>query len=116
MADWVGGAGRTLRPLVEALKYLQCSARRRNCMATMFPFRCSGRATAKTKTSRLWTYVRDDRPASRDAASAVWFAYSPDRKGEHPARTSYRAIRGVLQAGGCAGFNKLYHETNWHQG
>ena len=38
----------------------------------------------KTKTGRLWTYVRDDRPAGDTAAPAVWFAYSPDRKGEHP--------------------------------
>jgi hypothetical protein len=27
--------------------------------------------------------VRDDRPPGSEAASAVWFAYSPDRKGEH---------------------------------
>jgi len=35
----------------------------------------------KTKTGRLWTYVRDDRPAGDTAAPAVWFTYSPDRKG-----------------------------------
>lgn len=35
--------------------------------------------TGKTKTGRLWTYVRDDRPAGDQAAPAVWFAYSPDR-------------------------------------
>ena len=38
----------------------------------------------KTKTGRLWTYVRDDHPAGHTAAPAVWFAYSPDSKGEHP--------------------------------
>ena len=38
----------------------------------------------QTKTGRLWTYVRGDRPAGDTAAPAVWFAYSPDRKGEHP--------------------------------
>jgi len=38
----------------------------------------------KTKTGRLWTYVRDDRPAGSEEPAAVWFAYSPDRKGEHP--------------------------------
>src|ERR1039458_6157843 len=36
----------------------------------------------KTKTGRLWTYVRDDRPAGSEAAPAVWFAYSP-RSEEH---------------------------------
>jgi len=34
----------------------------------------------KTKTGRLWTYVRDDRNAGSTLAPAVWFAYSPDRK------------------------------------
>jgi hypothetical protein len=61
----------------------------------------------KTKTGRLWTYVRDDRPAGDDAACAVWFAYSPDRKGEHPAE-HLKNYRGILQADGYAGFNKLY--------
>jgi hypothetical protein len=37
----------------------------------------------KTKTARLWTYVRDDRPAGEQTPPAVWFAYSEDRKGEH---------------------------------
>jgi transposase len=36
----------------------------------------------KTKTARLWTYVRDDRAAD-DAPLSVWSAYSEDRKGEH---------------------------------
>ena len=61
----------------------------------------------KTKTGRLWTYVRDDRPAGDTAAPAVWFAYSPDRKGEHPER-HLREFRGTLQADAYAGFNQLY--------
>ncbi|MGK2630724.1 IS66 family transposase, partial [Escherichia coli] len=31
----------------------------------------------KTKTGRLWAYVRDDRNAGSTLAPAVWFAYSP---------------------------------------
>ena len=61
----------------------------------------------KTKTGRLWTYVRDDRPAGSEAPAAVWFAYSPDRKGEHPARHLLNYV-GILQADGYAGFHKLY--------
>jgi transposase len=63
--------------------------------------------TGKTKTGRLWTYVRDDRPAGDTAAAAVWFAYSPDRKAEHPER-HLRDFRGALQADAYAGFNQLY--------
>src|SRR5579864_1205093 len=58
----------------------------------------------KTKTGRLWTYVRDDRPAGDTGAPAVWFAYSPDRKGEHPAQ-HLEKFHGTLQADAYAGFN-----------
>jgi hypothetical protein len=55
----------------------------------------------------LWTYVRDDRPAGDTAAPAVWFAYSPDRRGEHPHR-HLKDFNGTLQADAYAGFNRLY--------
>ena len=61
----------------------------------------------KTKTARLWTYVRDDRPAGQDIPSAVWFAYTEDRKGEHP-RRHLSKFTGILQADGYAGFHHLY--------
>lgn len=61
----------------------------------------------KTKTGRLWTYVRDDRNAGSELAPAVWFAYSPDRKGIHP-QTHLAGFSGVLQADAYAGFNELY--------
>ena len=105
MADWVGGASRTLRPLVEALKSYVLSAEKLHGDDVPVPVLEPG--NGKTKTGRLWTYVRDDRPAGSDAASAVWFAYSPDRKGEHPAG-HLKNYRGILQADGYAGFNRLY--------
>src|ERR1700685_400163 len=105
MADWVGGASRTLRPLVEALKSYVLSAEKLHGDDVPVPVLEPG--NGKTKTGRLWTYVRDDRPAGSNAASAVWFAYSPDRKGEHPA-SHMKNSRGILQADGFAGFNRLY--------
>jgi len=36
----------------------------------------------KTKTGRLSTYVRDERPFAGDRPPAALFFYSPDRKGE----------------------------------
>jgi transposase len=59
----------------------------------------------------LWTYVRDDRPSGSGDPPAVWFAYSPDRKGLHP-RQHLTDFRGILQADGYAGFEKLYNEAN----
>lgn len=57
-----------------------------------------------SKTARLWTYVRDDRPAQFDTPPAVWFAYSPDRKGLLPP-THLAAFKGILQVDALAGFN-----------
>jgi transposase len=50
----------------------------------------------KTKTGRLWTYVRDDRPSGDTTAPAVWFAYSEDRKGEHP-RQHLKSFKGAFR-------------------
>src|SRR5580658_7675232 len=107
MADWVGGASRTLRPLVEALKSYVLNAEKLHGDDVPVPVLEPG--NGKTKTGRLWTYVRDDRPAGSEAAPAVWFAYSPDRKGEHPAK-HLDHYKGILQADGYAGFNQLYEK------
>jgi transposase len=101
MADWVGGASRTLRPLVEALKSYVLSAEKLHGDDVPVPVLEPG--NGKTKTGRLWTYVRDDRPAGSNAASAVWFAYSPDRKGElsrHPAGRWLRRLQQAVRDGG----------------
>jgi transposase len=78
LADWVGGASRTLQPLVEALKRYVLGAEKLHGDDVPVPVLEPGRG--KTKTGRLWTYVRDDRPAGSADPAAVWFAYSPDRK------------------------------------
>jgi transposase len=105
LAGWVGGASRTLEPLVDALKKYVLGAEKLHGDDVPVPVLEPG--NGKTRTGRLWTYVRDDRPAGSDAASAVWFAYSPDRKGEHPAG-HLKNYKGILQADGYAGFNRLY--------
>lgn len=51
--------------------------------------------------------MRDDRASGDVAPPAVWFAYSPDRKGEHPQR-HLADFHGVLQADAYAGFNAVY--------
>jgi transposase len=104
LADWVGGCGRLLEPLVEALRRYVMSAGKLHADDTPVPVLAPGQG--KTKTGRLWTYVRDDRPAGDTAAPAVWFAYSANRKGEHPER-HLKKFRGTLQADAYAGFNQL---------
>ena len=107
MADWVGASSRLLEPLVEALRHYVTAAGKLHADDTPVPVLAPG--NGKTKTGRLWTYVRDDRPAGDTAAPAVWFAYSPDRKGEHPAQ-HLQKFRGTLQADAYAGFNQLYED------
>ena len=105
LADWVGGVSRTVQPLVDAVKKYVLASEKLHGDDVPVPVLEPG--NGKTKTGRLWTYVRDDRPAGSEAPAAVWFAYSPDRKGEHPAK-HLQNYAGILQADGYAGFNKLY--------
>jgi hypothetical protein len=105
LADWVGGSSKLLEPLVEVLRRYVMSADKLHADDTPVPVLAPGQG--KTKTGRLWTYVRDDRPAGNQAAPAVWFAYSRDRKGEHPEQ-HLEKFRGILQADAYAGFNQLY--------
>lgn len=109
LAGWVGASCRTMAPLGEALRRYVLDAKKLHGDDTPVPVLAPG--NGKTRTGRLWTYVRDDRPAGDDSAPAVWFAYSPDRQGEHP-RRHLKEFRGTLQADGYAGFNKLY-ESGW---
>jgi hypothetical protein len=61
----------------------------------------------KTKTGRLWIYLRDERPHAGPAPPAVLYRYTPDRKGER-CREHLGAFRGHLHADGYAGFAELY--------
>ena len=112
MADWVGASSRLLEPLVEALHRYVLGAGKLHADDTPVPVLAPGQG--KTKTGRLWTYVRDDRPAGDTAAPAVWFAYSPDRKGEHAAQ-HLKKFHGTLQADAYAGFNQLYEDGRIQQ-
>ena len=67
----------------------------------------TGPGLGKTKTGRLWTYVRDDRGAGQETPPAVWFQYSPVRKGIRPGE-HLKDFSGILQADGYAGFHHLY--------
>ncbi|PYM68508.1 MAG: IS66 family transposase [Candidatus Rokuibacteriota bacterium] len=107
MAEWVGGCSRLLEPLVEALRRHVMSAEKLHADDTPVPVLAPG--NGKTKTGRLWTYVRDDRPWGDRTPPAVWFAYTPDRKGEHP-KAHLSKFTGTLQADGYAGYDAVYED------
>jgi transposase len=105
LAGWVGASSALLDPLVDALREYVLAGRKIHADDTPMPVLAPG--TGKTKTGRLWTYVRDERPAAEKTAPAVWFAYSEDRKGEHP-RAHLKTFKGALQADAYSGFHHLY--------
>ena len=105
LADWVCGTSQLLEPLVESLRRHVMAAEKLHADDTPVPVLAPG--NGKTKTGRLWTYVRDDRPAGDKTPPAVWFAYTPDRKGKHP-KAHLSKFQGTLQADGYAGFEQIY--------
>ncbi|WP_320534757.1 IS66 family transposase [Robbsia andropogonis] len=64
----------------------------------------------KTVTGRLWAYVRDERPAGSANAPALWMAFTPDRRGEHPQR-HLGEFNGIIHADGFAGYDALYGDS-----
>ena len=105
LAGWVGAASALLAPLVDTIREHVLAGKKIHADNTPVPVLAPG--NGKTRTGRLWTYVRDDRPAGEKAAPAVWFAYSADRKGEHP-RLHLKNFKGALQADAYSGFHHLY--------
>jgi transposase len=105
LAEWVGSVFSLVDPLLGALTDYVMSAEKLHADDTPIPVLAPG--TGKTKTGRLWTYVRDDQPSGSTDPPAVLFRYSPDRKGERP-RAHLHRFRGILQADGYAGFQGLY--------
>jgi transposase len=97
LADWVGAASALLAPLLEALAKHVLGGYALHVDDTPVPVLAPG--TGKTKSGRLWTYVRDERPFAGSAAPTLLFRYSPDRKGEHPL-AHLRSFSGVLHAHG----------------
>jgi transposase len=105
LAGWVGAASELLTPLVDEIRKHVLGASKIHADDTPVPVLAPG--NGKTRTGRLWTYVRDDRPAGYATAPAVWFTYSEDRKGEHP-RRHLKDFKGALQADAYSGFHHLY--------
>jgi transposase len=109
LADWVGKMAALVSPLVEAVGQHVMAAEKLHVDDTPVPVLAPG--TGKTKTGRLWVYLRDERPYGGEAPPAVIYRYSPDRKGEHP-RAQLAHFRGFLQADGYSGFGRLYESSN----
>ncbi|MET0372691.1 MAG: IS66 family transposase [Rhizorhabdus sp.] len=105
LADWLGQVCWLLDPLVERIAaHVMASVK---LHADDTPVRVLAPGTGKTKTGRLWVYLRDNRRWSPSDQPAALYRYSPDRKGEHP-REHLKTFSGFLQADAYAGFERLY--------
>ena len=106
LADWVGGASRTLEPLVDAIRRYVLDATKLH--GDDIRFRCWLRETAKRKpvVCGLTCVMIGRRAAPKRQRFGL--PTRPDRKSEHPGQ-SPGEFRGTL-ASRCvfAGFNRLY--------
>lgn len=104
LAKWVGRTAALLQPLVDALRRHVMAATKLHADDTPVPVLAPG--NGKTKTGRVWVYVRDDRASSDATPPAVWFAYTPDRKGIHP-QQHLESFNGTLQADAYGGYQAI---------
>lgn len=105
LADWVGQVSWLLQPLVDAIgTHVMASIK---VHADDTPVRVQAPGTGKTRTGRLWVYVRDNRSWRPSEPAAALYHYSPDRKSDRP-RAHLKSFAGYLQADGYAGFEQLY--------
>lgn len=100
---WMGSVTQLLAPLVDAVRCYTLGGSKVHADDMPLPMLAPG--NGRMKTGRLWVYVRDDRSSASDEAPAVWFAYTPCRRGEHPSNISL--TYGVLRADALAGYADL---------
>ncbi len=105
MAGWIGRLAGLLEPLNESVARHVRAGLALHADDTPVPVLDPGRG--RTKTGRLWTVVRDERPFGSTTPPAAFYRYSPDRKAGH-AHALLAGCRGFLHADGYAGFADLY--------
>lgn len=105
LADWVGKSTALLEPLADAVA--RHVLKGQALFADDTPVKMLAPGSGKTKTARLWAYVRDERPWVGEAHPASWYQFSRDRKGARPLE-HLANYTGFMHADGYAGFNELY--------
>jgi transposase len=94
-----------LEPLADAIgKHVRQGAA---LFADDTPVKMLAPGNKRTKTARVWAYVRDERPWHGPAPPGAWYQFTIDRKGEHPV-SHLSDYKGWVHADGYAGFNGLF--------
>jgi len=107
LADQVGACAVALQPIHDLIRAHVLGAERLHADDTTVPLLAKG----GTKTARLWTYLRDDRPFAGGAPPAALYYFSADRRKEHPTR-HLTGWTGLLQADAYGGYNDLYRHDH----
>ena len=105
MASWAGQCAALLQPLVEEIRKSIFASSHIHGDDTTVKVLAPG--LGKTKTGRIWTYVRDGRKYGDKTPPAACYFYSPDRKGIRPEEHLKNFI-GVFHADAYAGYNNVY--------
>ena len=105
LGRWTDAVTELLEPLYDVLRQYVLMPGKVHAYDIPVPVQEPG--SGKTRTTRLWVYVRDDRTAGSQMLPAGWFAYSPDRKGIHP-QHNLAGYCGVLQVDAYGGYRALY--------
>jgi transposase len=107
LADWVGKSTALLEPLADAIgKHIR---KGQALFADDTPVKMLAPGNKRTKTARVWAYVRDERPWDGQAPPGAWYQFTIDRKGEHPV-SHLSDYKGWVHADGYAGFNGVFGE------
>ena len=104
LADWVGRAAFTLRPVHTRLLEQLKQSTKLFADETTAPVLDPGRG--RVKKGQLWTYARDERPWAGHAPPGVVYVYAPDRKHARPAE-HLAGFSGILQVDGYGAYAEL---------
>ena len=105
LADWIRQSATLLEPLADAIgRHVMAGAA---IHADDTPVKVLAPGTGKTKTGRLWVYLRDERDWAGDPHPAAFYKFTSDRKGQWP-QHHLKHFSGWLHADGYAGFEELY--------
>jgi transposase len=105
LADWVGRSSALLEPLADAIGRIVRQGPA--LFADDTPVKMQAPGFKKTKTARIWAYVRDERPWSGQSPPCAWYKFTIDRKGEHPV-SHLSGYQGWVHADGYSGFNGVF--------
>ncbi|PCJ02695.1 MAG: transposase [Alphaproteobacteria bacterium] len=102
LAGWVAQSAQLLEPLADAIGKHVMEGSAIFADDTTIP--CQAPGKGKTKTARIWIYVRDERGFGGQSAPAAYYKYSPTRDSAQPSR-HLAGFNGFMHADGYAGYN-----------